>query len=150
MTHFARTVVVDYEFETTPGGLPGVLCMVAYLLDERLRHVQTIKLWRGEFGPQPPFDIGDDTLVVGYALWAELVCFETLGWSFPKHVYDLHTAYLFSTNFLLPKPMHDEKRKKPRKRLSDACRAYGIQGWEDVDKPLLAKDIGDGLWEKYG
>ena len=25
-------------------------------------------------------------------------------------------------------------RKKPRKRLSDACRAYGIEGWERIDK----------------
>ena len=26
------------------------------------------------------------------------------------------------------------ERKKPRKRLTDACRAYGIEGWERIDK----------------
>jgi hypothetical protein len=148
--HFARIIVLDTEYEVTPGGLPGVLCLVAYALDERLRHVRTIRLWRGEFGLQPPFDIGPDTLIVGYSLWAELTCFLTLGWGFPVHVYDLHTAYLATTNFLLPKAEHDEKREKPRKGLSDACRAYGIAGWENIDKPQMAKDIGSGLWRTYG
>ena len=40
--------------------------MVAYVLDANLRHIGTIRLWRGEFGSTPPFDIGPDTLVVGY------------------------------------------------------------------------------------
>ena len=35
-----------------------MLCMVAYVLDEHLQHVRTIRLWRGEFGTAPPFDIG--------------------------------------------------------------------------------------------
>ena len=51
-------------------------------------------VWRGEFGSTPPFDIGPDSLVVGYSLWAEMTCFLTLGWRFPVHVYDLHTAFL--------------------------------------------------------
>ena len=41
--------------------------MVAYVLDENLRHVRTIHLWRGEFGSAPPFDIGPNTLVVAYS-----------------------------------------------------------------------------------
>ena len=49
--------------------------MVAYVLDENLQHVETIRRWRGEFGTSPPFDIGADTLVVGYSLWAEMTCF---------------------------------------------------------------------------
>jgi len=28
----------------------------------------------------------------------------------------------------------NEPRKKPRKGLSDACRAYGIDGWESVEE----------------
>jgi hypothetical protein len=146
---FARVIVLDFEYEVTPGGLPGVLCMVAYELDERLRHVRTFRLWRGEFGPRPPFDIGPDTLVVGYSLWAEMMCFLMLGWSFPVHVYCLHTTHLASTNFLLPKDP-EKKRIKPRKGLSDACRASGIDGWENIDKPAMSKDIGEGLWRKYG
>ena len=34
--------------------------------------------------------------------------------------------------------------------LSDACRAYGIEGWERIDKKGIAADIGNGLWQKYG
>ena len=100
--HFRRIVVLDFEYEIEDGGLPNVLCLVAYMLDENLRHIETIRRWRGEFGTSPPFPIDDDTLVVGYSLWAEMTCFLQLGWRFPKHVYDLHTAYLSVSNILLP------------------------------------------------
>jgi hypothetical protein len=154
--HFTQSVVVDFEYETSggdydlrPGDLPAPLCMVAYLLDENLQHVRTIRVWRGEFGSTPPFDIGPDTLFVAYSAWAELTCFLVLGWRFPVHVFDCHTAYLAVSNILLPHEP-DEKRKKPRKRLSDACCAYGIAGWEHIDKPTIAKAIGEGRWREYG
>jgi DNA polymerase I len=146
---FCRVVVPDFEYEIEDGGLPKVLCLVAYLLDQSLRHVGTVRCWRGEFGASPPFPIDDDTLFVGYSLWAEMTCFLTLGWHFPKYVYDLHTAYLASSNLLLP---HDPgtKRIKQRKGLSYACRAYGIDGWEQIDKPEMARAIGEGRWREYG
>jgi DNA polymerase-1 len=147
--YFRTIVVVDFEYEIVDGGLPHVLCMVAYVLDWNLRHIRTIRLWRGEFGATPPFDIGPDTLVVGYSLWAEMTCFLQLGWRFPVHVYDLHTAYLATTNSLLPHNP-DEVRQKPRKNLAAACCAYGIEGWEQIDKPALAKAIGEGRWREYG
>ena len=93
----------------------------------------------------PPFDIGPDTLFVAYSAWAEMTCFKGLGWKFPVHIFDQHTAYLAASNILLPYNP-DEIRKKPRKRLSDACRAYGIEGWERIDKETIAKAIGDGTW----
>ena len=126
-----------------------VLCLVAYILDSNLRHIETIRRWRGEFGTSPPFPIDDDTLVVGYSLWAEMTCFMQLGWRFPKHVYDLHTAYLSVSNILLPYNP-DEKRIKQRKGLSYACCAYGIEGWEKIDKPEMARAIGEGRWREYG
>jgi hypothetical protein len=151
MSVFRQTVVIDFEYEIEAGNLPNVLCMVAYVLDEFLRHVRTIRLWRGEFGSTPPFDIGPDSLFVAYSAWAEMVCFLVVGWRFPVHVLDLHTAYLAVSNLLLPyDPEEGEKRKKPRKRLSDACRAYGIEGWEHIDKATIAEDIGNGNWCKYG
>ena len=106
---FGRVVVGDFEYETSggdfdliAGDLPRVLCGVFHVLDANLRHVRTIRQWRGEFGAAPPFDIGDDTLFVAYSAWAELTCFLQLGWTFPKHVYDLHTAYLAASNVLAP------------------------------------------------
>ena len=146
---FRTVTVVDFEYEIDDGGLPHVLCMVAYVLDANLQHVATIRLWRGEFGSTPPFDIGPDTLVVGYSLWAEMTCFLTLGWRFPVHVYDLHTAYLSITNILLPYEP-DAKRAKLRKNLATACCAYGIEGWEKIDKPGIAEAIGQGRWREYG
>jgi DNA polymerase-1 len=147
--HFSTVVVCDFEYEVADGNLPNVLCMVAYVLDENLQHVRTIRMWRGEFGPVPPFDIGPDSLFVAYSAWAELTCFMTLKWRFPIHVYDLHTAYLAASNILLPYDP-DEVRKKQRKTLADACCAYGIDGWERIEKGVIAKDIGEGRWENYG
>ena len=58
-----------------------------------------------------PFEAGPDTLFVAYSAWAEMTCFKVLGWKFPTHIFDQHTAYLAASNILL-------LRKKPRKRLS--------------------------------
>jgi len=147
--NFIRIGVVDFEYEVSDGNLPNPLCMVAHVLDENLRHVRTIRLWREELGTAPPFDIGPDTLFVAYSAWAEMTCFKVLGWKFPVHIFDLLTAYLAASNILLPYNP-DEDRKKPRKRLQDACRAYGIEGWERIDKDAIAKDIGAGRWRDYG
>jgi DNA polymerase I len=123
--------------------------MVAHVLNENLQYVRTIRLWRGEFGPTPPLDIGDDTLFIAYSAWAEMTIFMTLGWKFPKHIYDLHTAYLAASNVLAPRN-HDNQRKREQKRLPNACRAYEIEGWEQIDKGTMAQDIGEGRWRKYG
>jgi hypothetical protein len=161
--YFARVVVLDFEYEIKDGGLPNVLCLVWHVLNANLELVDKGQWWRGkrgqplpsidayrgDFRKKPPFDIGPDTLVVAYSAWAELMCFQVLGWKFPVHVFDLHTAYQAASNILLPYDP-DVKRKGQGKRLPDACRAYGIQGWEKIDKDNIAKDIGDGHWERYG
>jgi hypothetical protein len=147
--NFGRIVIGDFEYEITEGDLPNSLCMVAYVLDEHLQHVDTIRLWRSDFDRIPPFDIGPDTLFVAYSAWVEMTCFLVLGWKFPKHIFDLHTAYLATSNILRPYDPN-EVYKRPRKRLPDACRAYGIAGWENVNKEAIGKDVGDGHWQKYG
>ena len=147
--NFRTVVVCDFEYEVADGALVNVLCMVAHVLDSRLRHVRTIKMWRGEFGSTPPFDIGRDALFVGYSAWAEMESFQALGWRFPVHIFDQHTAYLAASNILLP-PEPDAKRKREKKRLPNACRAYGIEGWERIDKDTIAKAIGEGRWREFG
>jgi hypothetical protein len=79
-----------------------------------------------------------------------MTCFLQLGWPFPKHVLDLHTAYLATSNVLEPYDYDETKRKKLSKNLPAACRAYGITGWERFDKTAIAKDIADGNWRKWG
>jgi hypothetical protein len=123
--------------------------MVVYVLNETLQHVRTIRMWRGEFGSIPPFDIDPDSLFVAYSAWAEMTCFIVLGWPFPIHVFDQHTAYLAASNILLPYAP-GEVRKRQRKGLADACHAYGIEGWENIDKPAIAKAIAEGRWCEYG
>jgi hypothetical protein len=107
--------------------------------------VRTIRLWRGEFGPAPPFDVGPDSLFVAYSAWAEMTCFKVLGWPFPVHIFDQHTAYLAASN-ILPPYNPGEVRNRPRKGLADACRAYRLDGWERIDKEDISKAIGDGTW----
>ncbi len=99
MLPFKRVVAVDFEFEfgghTTmeaagrSGERPRPVCMVA----KDLRSGQTWRLWRGEFGPQPPFPIDADTVVIAFYVSAELGCFKALNWSMPVHVLDLFTEF---------------------------------------------------------
>jgi hypothetical protein len=119
VSNFGTIVVGDFEYEVAEGELPNVLCAVFYVLDEHLRHTATICLWRGEFNQNPPFDIGPDSVFVAYSAWAEMTCFQVLGWKFPQHIFDCHTAFLATTNVLRPHDP-DEVYKRPRKRLSDA------------------------------
>jgi hypothetical protein len=77
--NFTTVNVVDAEYEIEPGGLPRILCMVIYVLNEFLQHIHTSRIWRGEFGSTPPFYIGPDALFVAYSAWAELTCFKVLG-----------------------------------------------------------------------
>jgi DNA polymerase I len=147
VSNFSTIVVCDFEYEVADGDLPNVLCMVAQVLDENLRHLRTIKLWRGEFGSVPPFDIGPDSLFVAYSAWAEMTCFKVLGWKFPTHIFDQHTAYLAASNILLPYNPN-EPRVKARKRLADACRAYDLDGWERIDKETISESIGNGTWRQ--
>jgi hypothetical protein len=138
---FGTVVVADFEYEVGDGDLPHVLCLVAHVLNENLEHMRTIRLWRGEFGTTPPFDTGTDTLFVAYSAWAEMMCFKTLGWKFPTYIFDQHTAFLAASNILLPHAP-DIVRVKPKKGLSDACRAYGIAGWEGIDKEARVSEAG--------
>jgi DNA polymerase-1 len=145
---FKTIVVLDFEYEVEAGGLPTVLCMVAYVLDARLQHVRTVRWWRDDFGSKPPFD--GDALFVAYSAWAEMPCFLQLGWRLPEHVFDLHTAFLAVSNIMEPFDYDDQKRRKKGKGLVDACRAYGIEGWERFDKSTIVKDIAAGNWRKWG
>ena len=147
--HFTTIVVVDFEYE-----IDDMICPTcsAWWRTCWIRIFSTCAPFAcgaANLAPTPPFDIGPDTLFVAYSAWAEMTCFMTLGWQFPVHIFDLHTAYLAASNVLLPYDP-DEVRKKPRKRLSDACRAYDIDGWERIDKETIASDIGEGRWRDYG
>ena len=149
--NFRSAVIADFEYECDDGDLPRPLCLVAHELDETLQLVRVHRLWRGEFGPAPPFNIGPDSLFVAYSAWAELTCFKVLGWPFPVNVFDQHTSYLAASNMLLPYEP-DKERRAARKKLlggkslEDACKAYGLHGWAGINKKAIREAIGNGTW----
>ena len=61
MLPYQHIIATDFEFEF--GGLEGnpprPVCMVA----KELRSGKEWRLWRGDFGPQPPFPTGPDSLI---------------------------------------------------------------------------------------
>ena len=82
-------------------------------------------------------------------LWAEMTCFLQLGWRFPGA--RLRSAHRLSGDQQHPaavRPGRDPQ--EAAQALADACRAYGIEGWENIDKPEMAKAIGEGRWREYG
>jgi DNA polymerase I len=58
------------------------------------------RLWRGEFGPAPPFPTGPDSLLVAFYASAELGCFRALGWPKPTNILDLFVEFRDRTNGL--------------------------------------------------
>jgi len=85
---------IDFEFVADPGALPIPVCMVARdLISNRV-----IRLWQDELGPEPPFEIDDETLFVAYFASAEIGCFLALGWPVPTRILDLYTEFRNATN----------------------------------------------------
>jgi DNA polymerase-1 len=103
---FRHLVAVDFEFEfgghssfeeaSQSGERPRPVCMTA----RELRSGQTWRVWRGEFGPLPPFPIGRDALFIAFYASAELGCFRALGWPKPVNTLDLFTEFRNRTNGL--------------------------------------------------
>ena len=91
---FREVVLVDFEFIASAGERPEPVCLVA----RALRAGRTVRLWRDEFGPEPPYPIGADTLFVAYYASAELGCHLSLGWPMPARILDLFAEFRDRTN----------------------------------------------------
>src|SRR6184192_1816060 len=103
---YRAIVAADFEFEfgghssfadaSCSGERPRPLCMVP----RDLLAGQTWRIWRGEFGPEPPFPIGRDALFVAFYASAELGCLRALGWPMPANILDLYVEFRCRTNGL--------------------------------------------------
>jgi DNA polymerase I len=93
---FRHIVAVDSEFhfDGRDGNRPRPVCLVA----RELRTAQAWRLWRGEFGPRPPFPTGPDCLFVSFYSSAECGFFRQLGWAMPMRVLDLFCEFRCLTN----------------------------------------------------
>ena len=94
---YRQVWAVDFEFSAPPGERPQrPVCMVA----KDLKAGQTIRLWEDEFGSQPPFSMGPDSLYVAYAAGAEMSCHLALGWPMPARLLDLYVEAIWLTSGL--------------------------------------------------
>jgi DNA polymerase-1 len=104
-----------------------------------LRSGRTIRQWRGEFGPVPPYGIDADCLFVAYYASAELGCHLALDWPMPTHVLDLFTEFRNRFNGL-PTPAGSG--------LLGALTAYGLDHIGTVHKDSMRYLIlGGGPWD---
>ena len=79
----------DFEFVSKPGKRPDVVCLVAH----ELRSGRTLRLWRDQLGPLPPYRTDNRVLFVNYVGNAECGCHLALGWPLPANVLDLSPAF---------------------------------------------------------
>jgi DNA polymerase-1 len=93
---FREIVLADFEFVARPGERPEPVCLVAKLL----RSGRTIRLWRDQFGPEPPYPIDAGTQFVAFYASAELGCHRALSWPMPARILDLYTEFRDRTNGL--------------------------------------------------
>ena len=93
---FRRIWCIDFEFIAREGETPEPVCLVA----KEVGMGRLIKLWQDQFGPEPPFEVDDDTLVVAYYAPAEIGCFLALGWPVPTRIIDLYVEFRRETNAL--------------------------------------------------
>ena len=98
MLPFAQIWAVDFEFQAKPGELVQPWCLVA----RELKTGREIRQWYSDFGTAPPYDIGEDSLVVCYSAIAEMSCHLVLGWPMPKRILDLYVEFRRYKNGLVP------------------------------------------------
>jgi hypothetical protein len=92
---FKEIWACDFEFkDPQTGDHVRPICMVA----EELLSGRRVELFEGQFGLNPPFDIGDDSLFVSYSAVAEFGCFLVLGWPKPSHILDLYVKNIAKGN----------------------------------------------------
>jgi DNA polymerase I len=129
LDQFREIWAADFEFVAHPGARSEPVCMVA----RELRSGRTIKLWRGEFGPVPPFPVGDDTLFVAYYASAELGCFRALGWPMPARILDLFTEFRAHLNYV--QAAKEYRRSKAQGfGLIDALTYFGLDNIGATEK----------------
>jgi DNA polymerase I len=98
MTPCRSIILSDTEYEF--GGVNGNLLRPVCGVFKDFITGQEWRLWRGEFGPEPPFSTGPDTLFVAYYASAEIGFFRALNWPIPARILDLFVEFRNRTNGL--------------------------------------------------
>ena len=118
----------DFEFIAQPGERPDVVCLAAH----ELRSGRTLRLWRHELGPRPPYQTDRRALFVNFVANAECACHLALGWPLPARVLDLSPAFRNLTNGRLT---------PGGKGLLGALRYYGFSNTDQKHKDAMRDRI---------
>ena len=86
---FTEIWLHDFEFIARPGEHPDVVCLAAH----ELKSARTLRLWRDQLGPEPPYRTDSNALFVSFVANAECACHPALGWPVPQRVLDLNPAF---------------------------------------------------------
>jgi hypothetical protein len=97
---FRQVWNVDFEFRRREDNSdhPWPLCMVAREFHSR----RELRLWRDDLLRlrTAPIDTGENSLIVAYAVAAEVSCFLVMGWPLPANILDLYAEHLLDINGL--------------------------------------------------
>jgi len=131
---FKYLVAVDAEFDfgghqsleeaSRSGERPRPTCLTAL----ELRTGQTWRLWRGEFGSEPPFPTGPDSLLIAYYSSAEWGVFKALNWRLPTNILDLFVEFRARTN---------ERSLPNGAGLVGALTYFGLDAFDAIEKREL-------------
>jgi hypothetical protein len=132
---YSEVWVIDFEYnhhgpDPRDGAKPiWPLCLVAYELGSQ----RELRLWRDDLHRRsaPPFNIGQASLIVSFAAWAEMQCFQALGWSMPEHILDLHAEHRIETNGLI------RPKREQRNDLLTAARIRNLDTMESAEKTAM-------------
>ena len=136
LEQFREVVLVDYEFSIATTGHPEPVCLVAH----ELHSGRTLRLWRDQFGPLPPYGTGPDTLFIAFFASAELGCHRVLGWPAPTRILDLFTEFRDRFNGL---------ETRAGNGLLGALTQFGLDGIGAEEKHDMRELIlGGGPWSE--
>jgi hypothetical protein len=130
---FREVVLVDTEFEISPGNRPAPVCVVAH----ELKSGRWFRIFQNEFGPVPPYVTGSDVLFVAYYASAELGCYRVLGWPMPERILDLFVEFRARTNGL---------ETPDGNSLLGALAYFGLDVTGADTKTEMQQAIGSGRW----
>jgi hypothetical protein len=134
MLPFRRAISIDFEFRADPGCHPHVWCLTA-----KDKHTGEAKRWwRNELLTmrEAPFPADRDTVVMSYAMSAEMACFLELGWRPPEYLLDLYAEFRWATNGqqLMFGGKDAAKLKKHKHSMLAAAFTFGIPAMDTTRK----------------
>jgi hypothetical protein len=126
------TWFVDFEFDAPDGEHPNPISMAALHLETG----REICLARTQMECRPPIDTSKNSLIVGFAVDAELGCFNTLGWPMPVNILDLRIEWLHTVNFT-PRLTLSKKERKKWSSLLHVMSYYGQDAMDALEKQRM-------------